>query len=97
MVMMMAKIRKIPQRMCVGCREMKSKRELIRVVRSPEGVLSLDNTGKRPGRGAYICPNIDCFNLAIKGKRIQKALEVELSEEIEDSIKKQIKGMESGM
>ncbi len=76
---------------------MKSKRELIRVVRSPEGVLSLDNTGKRPGRGAYICPNIDCFNLAIKGKRIQKALEVELSEEIEDSIKKQIKGMESGM
>ncbi len=94
---MMAKVRKTPQRMCVGCREMKNKRELIRLVRSPEGVLSLDMTGKKPGRGAYICPNIDCFNIAIKGKRIQKALEVELSEEIEDSIKKQIKKLESGM
>lgn len=93
----MTKARKIPMRMCVGCREMKIKKELIRIVRSPEGILALDTTGKKPGRGAYICPNINCFNEAIKGKRIQKALEQELSPDIQKSIKEQIESLTSGI
>lgn len=91
----MAKPRKVPQRMCVGCREMKNKKELIRVVRNPEGELSLDTTGKKPGRGAYICPDLACFNQAIKGKRIQKALEEELSEDIQKSIREEIESITS--
>ncbi len=93
----MTKARKVPLRMCVGCREMKVKKELIRIVRSPEGILAIDTTGKKPGRGAYICPNIDCFNEAIKGKRIQKALEKELTLEIENSLKEQIEGLSSDL
>jgi predicted RNA-binding protein YlxR (DUF448 family) len=71
----MAKLRKIPQRMCVGCREMKNKKDLIRVVRTPDGAIEVDPTGKKSGRGAYLCPSQDCFNQAVKGKRLQKALE----------------------
>ncbi len=83
----MAKVRKIPQRMCVGCREMKNKRDLIRVVRTPEGNIELDTTGKRSGRGAYLCPETDCLNQAVKGKRLQKALEHDISNEILDIIR----------
>ncbi|MEN6348042.1 MAG: YlxR family protein [Syntrophomonas sp.] len=86
----MTKTRKIPQRMCVGCREMKNKKELIRVVRSPLGSIELDSTGKKAGRGAYICPNIECLTQAVKGKRLQKALEHEIPEEIIELLKKQI-------
>ncbi|NLB88740.1 MAG: YlxR family protein [Syntrophomonadaceae bacterium] len=93
--MLMAKVRKVPQRMCVGCREMKNKKELIRIVRNSEGALELDTTGKKPGRGAYICPNVDCFNQAIKSKSIQKALEKELPTELQEEIKKQIEGIRS--
>ena len=87
----MAKVRKIPQRMCVGCREMKNKRELLRVVRTPEGNIEIDPTGKKSGRGAYICPDPECLNLAVKGKRLQKALEHEISAEILDTIRAQLK------
>lgn len=86
----MTKVRKIPQRMCVGCREMKNKRELLRVVRSPEGSIEIDQTGKKAGRGAYLCPQIECFNQAVKGKRLQKALEHEIPAEILDILKKQL-------
>lgn len=87
----MAKVRKIPQRMCVGCREMKDKRDLLRVVRTPEGIIEIDLTGKKAGRGAYLCPNPECLNLAVKGKRLQKALEHEISADILDIIKTQMK------
>lgn len=86
----MVKIRKIPQRMCVGCREMKDKKQLIRIVRSPEGEIDLDPTGKKSGRGAYICPNADCLDQAIKGKRLQKALEADISGEVFDKIKQRL-------
>lgn len=95
MVMLMAKVRKVPQRMCVGCREMKNKKELIRIVRNSEGILELDTTGKKPGRGAYICPDVACFNQAIKSKSIQKALEKELPPELQENIKNQIEAMRS--
>ncbi|NMA68928.1 MAG: YlxR family protein [Desulfitobacterium sp.] len=76
------KTRKIPLRMCLGCEEMRPKKELIRVVRTPEGTVELDPTGKRNGRGAYICPHLECFQRAAKGKRFQKSLDVELTPEV---------------
>lgn len=75
------KKRKIPLRKCVGCGEQKTKRELIRIVRSPEGEVSLDRTGKLPGRGAYICNEEACLKRAIKTNAVQRALQVELSQE----------------
>lgn len=86
----MAKARKIPQRMCVGCREMKNKKELIRVVRSPEGDIQIDVTGKKAGRGAYVCPHLECFNKAVKSKSLQKALNNEISSEILGIMRRQI-------
>ena len=67
------KVKKIPQRKCVGCGEMKSKKELIRVVRSPEGDISLDLTGKKAGRGAYVCPDKECITKAYKGSPAGKS------------------------
>ena len=66
------KQKKIPMRTCTGCGEQKPKKELVRVVRSPEGEISLDTTGKKPGRGAYICPNAACLAKAKKAKRLER-------------------------
>ena len=74
--------KKIPQRQCMGCRERKEKRELIRVVRSPEGAVSLDFRGKAPGRGAYICPEMACLKKAIRSKALERSLETAIPEEI---------------
>lgn len=82
--------RKIPQRMCVGCREMKSKRELIRVVRTPEGQILLDATGKKSGRGAYVCPMNVCLEKAIKSKALQRALQTEIAPDIYQNLRGQI-------
>ena len=76
------KPKKIPMRMCVGCREMKPKRELLRAVRSPEGQVSLDTTGKKPGRGAYCCFNAECLRRALKQGQLDRQLEVKLSAEV---------------
>jgi uncharacterized protein len=83
----MAQKRKIPQRMCLGCRENKDKKELVRVVRTPEGAIELDVTGKKPGRGAYICPSIHCLKKAVKGKGLEKSLRRSLPEGIMDLLK----------
>jgi len=82
--------RKVPLRKCTGCNEMKPKRELVRVVRSPQGEISLDLTGKKPGRGAYICKNADCLKLAKKAKRIERALECTISPQLYDTMEKEI-------
>jgi Predicted nucleic-acid-binding protein implicated in transcription termination len=86
------KPRKIPMRMCMGCREMKPKKELVRVVRSPEGVVSLDMAGKKPGRGAYVCPDADCMKKAIKQKQIERMLECKVEpavlEELQAAVEK---------
>lgn len=76
------KSKKIPMRMCLGCNEMKPKKELIRVVKSPEGDISLDFTGKKSGRGAYVCRNTECFNKARKARRFEKAFSCRIDEEI---------------
>lgn len=74
--------KKIPMRQCLGCREMKPKRELIRVVRSPEGAISLDFRGKANGRGAYVCPSPDCLKKAVRAKALERALETPIPDEI---------------
>ncbi len=76
------KPRKIPMRMCVGCREMKPKKELIRVVKRPTGEIALDSTGKLSGRGAYVCRSQNCLAKAIKQKQLDRALEHKLEDEV---------------
>ena len=83
----MLKPKKIPMRQCKGCREMFPKRELLRVVRSPEGEISLDTVGKKSGRGAYICKNVECFQKARKSKSLERELECSISEEVYDQLK----------
>ena len=86
----MPRKKKIPQRMCLGCRQMKDKKELIRVVRTPEWEIILDKTGKKPGRGAYICPNLDCFSKAVKGKRLQQALKQQIPEGVVEELRREL-------
>ena len=83
-------IRKIPQRKCIGCNNSKDKKELIRVVRNAEGEISIDMTGKKPGRGAYICNDIKCLKAAIKGKKLEKAFETSISAEIYARLEQEI-------
>ena len=84
------KPKKTPLRMGVGCREMKPKRELIRVVRSPDGAVSLDPVGKKPGRGAYVCRSEACLQRAIKQKQLERVLEVPLTEEVSRQLQETI-------
>ncbi len=84
------KTRKIPMRMCVGCREMKEKRELIRVVRSPEGELSLDPGGKKPGRGAYVCRQGECLARAIKQRQLERQLQTAMTPEVSDALQAEL-------
>jgi len=86
--------KKIPQRMCLGCREMKSKSDLIRVVKSPEGEVSLDLTGKKPGRGAYMCHDVSCFKRIVKSNAIARAFKMKISEEIIEEIQNQLENPE---
>ncbi len=76
------KTKKIPMRMCLGCNEMKPKKEMIRVVKSPENEVSLDFTGKKSGRGAYICKNTECFKNAKKTRRFEKSLSCKIEPEV---------------
>ncbi|MBA1333904.1 MAG: putative nucleic-acid-binding protein implicated in transcription termination [Firmicutes bacterium] len=85
------RIKKIPNRLCLGCQQMKPKRELVRVVKSKEGDVSLDKTGKKPGRGAYICPHLDCLAKARKTKRIEKSLGIRIDEHIFDQLEEELK------
>ena len=82
--------KRMPQRTCMACQEKKDKRDLVRIVRSPEGEISVDLTGKKPGRGAYICPNLECLNKVIKSKRLERSLETAISQEIYESLKEQL-------
>ena len=80
------KPKKIPMRMCVGCREMKPKRELIRVVRGPDGSVSMDPVGKKPGRGAYVCRQEACLTRAIRQRQLERQLEVQLTPEVSEAL-----------
>ena len=82
--------KKIPMRQCLGCREMKPKRELIRVVKNSDGVVSLDFSGKAPGRGAYICKSAECLKNAIKSKAIEKAFSAPLPPEVSEKLREEM-------
>ena len=84
----MAKVKKIPMRMCIGCQEMKAKKELIRIVKTPENQIEIDLTGKQNGRGAYICHSEECFTKAVKAKRLEKAFAQRVPEEVLQNLKK---------
>ncbi|MBS4784805.1 MAG: YlxR family protein [Clostridiales bacterium] len=83
-------IKKIPMRRCVGCMEQKTKRELIRVVRSPEGEISLDKTGKKAGRGAYLCPDPECLAKARKARRLERAFSCMIPDEVYKKIEEEL-------
>ena len=88
--------KKIPQRQCMGCRERKAKREMIRVVRGTDGQVSLDFGGKMNGRGAYICPNPECLKKAIRSRSLDRSLEVTIPEEVYARLEKEMEGANNG-
>lgn len=89
----MQKVRKVPLRKCVGCQEMHDKRELLRVVLTPEGEVLLDPTGKQNGRGAYLCKNLECLQLARKKKALERALKTSIPEAVYDRLSMQMQGL----
>ena len=91
--------KKIPMRMCTGCGEMKPKKELVRVVKAPsngeqEGEISLDLTGREPGRGAYVCRNVECLKLARKARRLEKAFSCRIPDEVYEKLEGEMSGNE---
>ena len=82
--------KKIPMRMCTGCGEMKPKKELVRVVKSPQGEISLDLTGKKPGRGSYVCKNVTCLRAARKARRLERAFSCAISPQVYDQMEEEI-------
>ena len=92
----MQKPRKIPQRQCVGCRTMKDKKALIRVVKTPEDEIVLDLTGKKSGRGAYVCPQAECLKKARKSRALERAFETAIPAEVYDSMEKELGGAVNG-
>jgi predicted RNA-binding protein YlxR (DUF448 family) len=88
----MIRKKKIPLRMCTGCGQMKPKLELVRVVKSPDGDISLDLTGKKPGRGAYVCKNADCLKAARKARRFEKAFSCKIPDEVYDRMEEELLG-----
>ena len=88
--------KKIPQRQCMGCRERKAKRELIRVVRMTDGNVSLDFSGKLNGRGAYVCPDINCLVKAKKSRSLERCLETPIPEEVYSRLEKEMESQNDG-
>ena len=88
--------KKIPVRQCLGCREHKPKRELVRIVRSPEGEVSLDRTGKANGRGAYLCRSADCLRSAVKSKALSRAFGTAIPEDVLSRLEKEMESTDAG-
>lgn len=89
----MNQVRKVPLRKCVGCQEMRPKRELIRIVHTPEDTLLVDPTGKKNGRGAYLCQQLSCFKMAQKRKSLERALKMSIPVELYEELEQQLEGM----
>lgn len=87
-------VKKIPERKCMGCNEKRPKKELVRIVRTPDGAVQLDVTGKVSGRGAYICPKISCYEKAMKTKRLERCLEITIPDEVYGMVKEKLEGDE---
>ncbi len=80
---------KVPLRQCVGCREMRSKRDMIRILKTPEGAFMLDSTGKKNGRGAYLCRNSQCFAKALKSRALDRSFRMSIPEEVYESLERE--------
>ncbi|ACA59437.1 RNase P modulator RnpM [Candidatus Desulforudis audaxviator] len=89
--------KKVPLRMCLGCREMRPKKELIRVVRTPAGTVEIDPTGKRPGRGAYVCGRESCVDQAVETRRLEKALKTGVLPETIQDLRREIERRAGGI
>ncbi|MBP3617551.1 MAG: YlxR family protein [Lachnospiraceae bacterium] len=89
-------MKKIPLRKCTGCGEMKTKKELIRVLKTPEDTIVLDKTGKKNGRGAYLCNDIECFRKARKSKGLERSLQCEIPTEVYDELEKELTTDDAG-
>ena len=90
----MSTVKKIPQRLCIGCGEMKSKKEVIRVLKTAEDGIVIDETGRKNGRGAYICPSMDCFRKAVKGKGLERSLKMAIPKEVYETLEKEMERIE---
>ena len=89
--------KKIPMRQCLGCREMKPKGDLIRVVRAPDGsAITLDDRGKAPGRGAYVCPNPACLKKAVKSRALERAFSCAIPSEVYEALQRQMEALADG-
>ncbi|NLN16647.1 MAG: YlxR family protein [Firmicutes bacterium] len=88
----MPRQKRIPMRTCVGCRTVRPKRDMIRIVRRPTGEIDLDETGKASGRGAYICPVVDCLDAAVKSKALQRSLEKDIPDEVWEELQSRLRG-----
>lgn len=82
--------KKFPQRQCIGCGEMKNKKEMIRVLKTPEGEFALDATGRKNGRGAYICPSMDCLKKAVKSKGLERSFKMAIPKEVYETLEKEM-------
>ena len=87
----MIKTRKTPQRTCLGCRQAKDKKDLIRIVKSPDGTVSVDLTGQKSGRGAYLCPDPNCLEKAVRSKALERSLGAAIDEKVFDELRLQLK------
>lgn len=87
-------VKKIPQRQCVGCREMKNKKELIRVLKTDEGII-IDDTGKKNGRGAYICPNADCLKKAVENRGLERSFKMPVDKSVYEDLKRSLDNIET--
>ena len=90
----MAQSRHVPLRKCTGCQEMKTKKEMLRILRTAEGEILLDISGKKNGRGAYVCRSRECFEKAVKNKGLERPLKIKIPEETYESLKKEIESIE---
>ena len=91
----MSAMRKIPMRKCVGCQEMKSKKEMIRVIRTSQGEFLLDATGRKNGRGAYLCPSKECLEKAVKNKGLERSFKQAIPKEVYEALEKEMELLES--
>ena len=83
-------VKKIPLRQCIGCGEMKSKKEMIRVIKTAEGEILLDATGRKNGRGAYLCPSMECFKKAVKGRGLERSFKMAIPREVYETLEKEM-------
>lgn len=91
---MAAQAKRVPLRKCTGCQEMKSKKEMMRILRTTEGEIVLDTTGRKNGRGAYVCCSMECFEKAVRSKGLERSLKVQIPRETYESLKKEIESIE---